>query len=135
MAEQNLSYTPPRLPKSIKSADRSSEIYSKLENEYEMLKQLRAVWVEKLGHLKKQHDILVRMQNVTEEQVKGVNSLYSTELDNDDDTTITTITQNDHLENEESEEEQEEDEEEARRALTLMLEEFGDDMFIDKEDN
>jgi hypothetical protein len=76
------------------------------------------------------------MQNVTEEQVKGVNSLYSTELDNDDDTTMTTITQNDHLENEESEEEEEEeDEEEARRALTLMLEEFGDGMFIDKEDN
>lgn len=78
------------------------------------------------------------MQNITEEQVKGVNSLYSTELDNDDDnTTMTTITQNDHLENEESEEseEEEEDEEEARRALTLMLEEFGDGMFIDKEDN
>ena len=79
------------------------------------------------------------MQNVTEEQVKGVTSLYSTELDNDDDTTMTTITQNDHLENEESEEEEEEeeeeDEEEARRALTLMLEEFGDGMFIDKEDN
>ena len=33
------------------------------------------------------------------------------------------------------EEEEEEDEEEARRALTLMLEEFGDGMFIDKEDN
>lgn len=33
-------------------SDRSSEIYSKLENEYEMLKQLRAVWLERLGHLK-----------------------------------------------------------------------------------